>query len=150
MTTSRRIALTAGAVIVAFLIGFIWQYMRAERLETALGETRHTLALTQTEATLGAAVIEAERGKYEESRQLASDFFNGLQQSTMLAPQTARPVVAQLLSQRDSVITLLSRSEPQGAILLSRMFADFRTAVHGPGPMTPKPAAPAAGDSGEG
>jgi hypothetical protein len=145
MTTARRITLTAGAVIVAFLIGFIWQYLRAERLSRTLDDTRRTLALTQTEATLGMAVIEAEHGRYEQSRQLASTFFSSLQRTAGQRPPAAQPAVTQILGQRDSVITLLSRSEPQSSIMLGRMLAQYRTALHAPVP-APAPA-PSESDS---
>jgi hypothetical protein len=145
MTTARRITITAGAVIVAFLIGFIWQYLRAERLSTTLDDTRRTLALTQTEATLGMAVIEAEHGRYEQSRQLASTFFSSLQQTAGQRPPAAQPAVTRILGQRDSVITLLSRSEPQASIMLGRMLAEYRAALHGAVP-APAPA-PSESDS---
>lgn len=129
MTRARRIGLIAAAIIVAFLVGFFWQFVRAEQLSRTLDATQRQLAVTQAEATLGAAVIEAQRGSYETSRELASTFFTGLQRHVAQDGQNTPSAYTTILSKRDSVITLLSRADAQAAALLSRMFVEYRTAV---------------------
>jgi len=131
MTKGRRIGLIAGAIILAFLVGFAWQFVRAQRLAHTLDSTRRALATSQSEATLGAAAIEAQQGRYETSRQLASDFFTAIQGEVARASESVPPAVTTILGQRDSVITLLSRNDGQAATLLSRMFVQYRTAVGG-------------------
>jgi len=131
MTKGRRIGLIAGAIIVAFLVGFVWQYVRAQQLARTLDSTRRALATTRSEATLGAAAIEAQQGRYETSRQLASDFFTALQGDVARASASVPPAVTTILGRRDSVITLLSRNDGQAAALLSRMFVEYRAAVGG-------------------
>lgn len=131
MTRARRIGLIAAAIIVAFLVGFFWQFVRAQRASSTLETTQRQLAVARAEATLGAAVIEAQQGSFEKSRELASDFFTGVQQNVANAEQSVPPAVTTILSQRDSVITLLSRNDAQAATMLSRMFVEYRTAVGG-------------------
>jgi hypothetical protein len=123
-----RWALIAIAVLAAFLIGFLWQYVRASRLESTLAETRREHELTRLEATLATAVIEAQVGSYEEARQLMSDFFTGLQRNWPGAPAAMPDELKRILTQRDSVITILSRSNPESATLLSRLFDQYRAA----------------------
>ncbi|HEX6965945.1 MAG TPA: hypothetical protein VF166_09110 [Gemmatimonadaceae bacterium] len=129
MTRARRIGLIAAAIIAAFLVGFFWQFVRAEQLSRALDAAQRQLAVTRAEATLGAAVIEAQRGSYETSRGLASDFFTGVQRNVAQQQGGTPPAFTTILNQRDSVITLLSRSDSQAVGMLSRMFVEYRTAV---------------------
>jgi len=113
------------AVVLIFLVAFGLQYARAERL-------RAELAVARTEATLGASALEAQRGSYEVSRRLASDFFTQLQATVGEAPAAIRPQLNSILDQRDATITMLSRSDPQAGAVLQLMFTQYRTALHGP------------------
>lgn len=148
--TARRTLLWVLAVIVAFLIGFGWQYVLAQRAANQLADARAQLALAEDEATLGAATLEAQRGSYEIARQLASDFYSALDRDARLVPDSASAAVQGMLAQRDAIITMLSRSDPASASILDRYFTQYRTALHGPQgvrPLSPAPAAPAAPDS---
>jgi hypothetical protein len=153
MTDAQRWGITAGAAVVAFLIGFGWQYTRAAGFSGELDDTRRELTFHRLEATLGAATIDAQRGSFEVARQLASEFFTGLQENVAQAPQPAQAELRSILGQRDAIITSLSRGDPASGDLLSRLFVRFRVALRGPDralpvstPRAPEPA-PAAADS---
>ena len=125
----------AGIVVVLIFIAAMgWQYSRAQNLE-------QELAVARTEATLGAAALEAQRGSYEVSRRLASDFYTQLQGTIDRTPSEIRPQLSSILSQRDAVITMLSRNDAQSANVLARMFTQYRTAIHGPEPTVTPPGA---------
>ncbi len=128
MTRTKQGLLVAGGIIVAFLVGFGWQFVRAHGLSSRLDQAEHDLAVQRMEATLGAATIEAQRGQFEPARRLASDFFTGLQATVEKTPDTAAGL-QQILQQRDQVITGLSRSDPQMATALSALFVQYRNAV---------------------
>ena len=147
MTSVQRGLALAGAIVLAFLIGFGWQAMRAGRIDNQLEETRRELVFTTLEATLGAAAIEADRGSHEASRQLASDFFTGLQGAIDRAPAEAREALRALLAERDATITMLSRGDPESRHQLGRMFLRYRLAL-GREIRTP-PAPSPAGDSSD-
>lgn len=115
----------AAAVLALLLLVIGWQVIRANRLEARL-------AVATTEATLGAAALEAQRGSYEVARQLASEFFTQLQASVNDSPSDVRPQLNTILGQRDATITMLSRNDAQSAEVLARMFTQYRTALHGP------------------
>ncbi len=123
-----RLVWYALALLAAFALGALWQYAGARRGEAALGTARSALAEARLEATLASAVIEVQRGNYERGRQLASDFFTGLQRHLATAPPEAA-ALRPLYAQRDNVITVLSRSDPASAGLLSRALADFQAAT---------------------
>lgn len=158
MTSTQRTAAVVAAVLLAFLVGFGWQSIRASRIGDELERTERALAFTGLEATLGAAAIDAQRGSFEASRQSASDFFTGLQTSIDRAPAAAREELRAILAERDVTITMLSRGDPQSGDQLSRMFLRYRFAlgrhvssppasapVPGTTPDSPSPADPPAG-----
>lgn len=153
MTREQRILL-GGVImtIVAFLIGFGWQYTRARALDSDLQVSNEQLTFKRHEATLAAATIEAYRGNYEISRQLASRFFTGLQTDVGRAPEDKQMQLRAINNQRDAIITAASRSDPQTASLLGQLYSTYRVAFGespvpaqpGPGPGPgPAPAPPA-------
>lgn len=140
MTREQRILL--GGVImtvVAFLIGFGWQYMRARTLDNDRTQLMEELTFKRLEATLGAATIEAYRGNYELSRQLASNFFTGLQDGMQRAPEDKRTELNAIMRQRDVIITAASRSDPQTPSLMGQLYSTYRVAF-GDAPVAPQPA----------
>ncbi len=132
MTRTKKGLLVAGGIIVAFLVGFCWQFVRAHSLSNRLDQAEHDLAVQRMEATLGAATIEAQRGQFEPARRLASDFFTTLQASVDKAPEAGRPTLQQILQRRDEIITDLSRNDPQAGTILSALFVQYRTAIGEP------------------
>ncbi len=146
MTGARKGLFVAGGVVLAFLVGFGWQFTRAHSLEGQLDQAQRELTFQRMEATLGAATIEAQRGGFEPARQLASDFFTRLQAAVQQAPADGQAQLQQILSQRDQVITELSRNDAQAAPALAGMFVRYRAAV-GESPSAP-PGATEPGASG--
>lgn len=149
MTKTKAVLLIVLALIVGFLVGFGIELTRANGLEGQLQATRSQLELQRLEATLGAATIAAEHGEFEMARQTASTFFTGLQAHVGEEPGPAQPAMHNILSQRDAVITMLSRSDSQSGSILSGLFADYRAAlgerpstapVSAPGPSSTTPA----------
>jgi hypothetical protein len=124
-----RVTLVASA---AFLLGFGWQFARAERADRNLEEVKHAVTTARLEASLAAATIETQRGRYETARQLASEFFTAAQGSLVDAPPAMRDPLRHILSRRDTTITLLSRGEQQAAGLLTEMHSRLRTAARAP------------------
>ncbi len=144
MTGKTKGLLVAGGVVVAFLVGFGWQFGRAHTLAGQLDQARRELTFQRMEATLGAATIEAQRGGFEPARQLASDFFTQLQAAADQAPSAGQAQLQQLLAQRDQIITELSRSDAGAGAVLSQLFVRYRTAV-GENPAAPPGTEPPAG-----
>lgn len=133
MSDQSRIPLfIAAGVLAGFLVGFLWQYVRATNARTELAGVEHELTFQRLEGTLGAATIEAQRGGFETARQLASEFFSGLQQQIGSAPAQARPALDEILQRRDIMITTLSRNDPQSGPLLSQLFFRYRSAFGRP------------------
>ncbi len=142
--------LVAGLLVV-FLIGAGWQFLRAERLQDELRTTQRELVFTRLEARLGAATLEARRGSFEIARQLASAFYAGLQEEIEATPDAARLHFTAVLDRRDDVITGLSRAQENTGVLLSDLYLRYRSGMAEmaaaerwpPGSVAPEAAAPA-------
>jgi hypothetical protein len=147
VTRTREVLIAVGAIIVAFAIGFGWQYSHARRFSIDLQNAQHELGLQKLVATLGAATIDAQRGAYEPARQLASDFFTQLEAQKQAAPIGAQAQLASIALQRDAIITALSRNDPQSGVLLTALFTRLRIALGQDSAVStipaPAPAAPA-------
>ena len=135
----QNILVVAALVLVAFLIGFGWQFTRARALGTELEQTTEQLTWKELEVKLAAATIEAQRGNFEISRQLSSEFFTRLQNEIGRAPDDKRLELQAISNQRDAIITAASRSDPQTASLLGQLYSTYRVAF-GEAPVTPLPA----------
>lgn len=129
MTAQQRtILIAAAAALIGFAIGVLWQWTSARDYAGRLAAAEREYTFQRLEATLGAATIEAQRGGYEIARQLASDFFSGLQQNIGRAESAQQSVFQEILAQRDAMITALSRSDPQSGSMLAQLFVRFRVA----------------------
>lgn len=137
---SRALLYGGIAILVVFIAAMLWQLLQTRRAEARLAEARQELAVARLEATLGAATIEAQQGSYELARQLASRFFTGMQARVDEATPATRGAFEEILAQRDAVITMLSRNDPQSASMLSLLFRQLRTALYGPTRLDPIPA----------
>lgn len=140
MTNKMRFLLgLLTGIAVAFLVGFVWQLLRAEGLESELAQAREEVALARLEGTLGAAVIEAQRGNFEVARRLSSDFFTELQEQVDQGVVGPAGDIGAVLERRDAAITFLSRGDPEARDLLQRAFVMYRVAVGGPERAIPVP-----------
>lgn len=141
----RHILITIGVAIGAFLIGAGWQYLSARRVAGELTVAQREATFNGLEGTLGAATIEAQQGSYEIARQHASDFFTRLQADIGRATSEQAQPLQEILSQRDAMITALSRADPQSGPMLERLFTRFRLGIgHSVGPETTEPTPPPA------
>jgi hypothetical protein len=144
MTSREKVVLALAGILVLALLGLlVVQRTRTGQAETELERTRTLLSLQRHESTLAVVAIEAGRGSFEIARQLASDFFSGLQGDVDRAPEDAREAFRAILAQRDPMITALSRSDAQAAPQLVQLLMRYRLALgERVGPQTPA-AAPA-------
>lgn len=140
-SAARPILWAVGAAIVAFLIGFGWQFARASRIQTELDQTTQALAESRLEAGLATAFIEAQQGNFERSRQRASSFFTGLQQQVARDGASAPAAFQDILARRDATITMLSRSSPESVATLQQLYTEYRAAAKPADSVVTKPAA---------
>ena len=133
---ARNALLVVLAIVIAFGVGAAWQFMAVRAARTQLEDVTarldtatRDLAFERLESGLALATIAVQLGNFERGRQLASEFFTGLQELTPNAPAAAQASLQQLLQTRDATITLLSRSETASGLELSRMLVAYRQAL---------------------
>ena len=153
----KVIGLAVLAALVVFFLGFYPQWSRARALSRDLSATRFELQLSRLEGRLGAALAESLRGNYERSRQMMADFFTELQ-STVGRVENARQrqTLDGILAQRDEIITLLSRAQPESTQRLMLLYTTYFAAIDPAGrnspavtPPPPPPPPPAAAPPAE-
>jgi hypothetical protein len=145
----RTLALVAAGLVIAFLLGFVPEWMGKRNADRDLAAARQELRLSRLQGRLGAAVAEAMRSNYERSRQLMAGYFSGLQDAL---PAVDNPrqhtALSGILAQRDEMITLLSRAQPESSQRLMLLYSTMFTAIDPQGAVgttvTPTPLPPAA------
>jgi hypothetical protein len=138
MTRPKLIGLIVAGIAVAFFLGFLPQWSRARGLERELGDTRFELEIARLQGRLGAALAESQRSNYERARQLMTGFFSGVQQNLGRVEDPAQQQeLRAILGQRDEIITLLSRAEPESTQRLMLLYTRYFAAMDPAGQATP-------------
>jgi hypothetical protein len=145
----RTLALVAAGLVIAFLLGFVPEWMGKRNADRDLAAARQELRLSRLQGRLGAAVAEAMRSNYERSRQLMAGYFSGLQDALPAVDNPRqRTALSGILAQRDEMITLLSRAQPESSQRLMLLYSTMFTAIDPQGAVgttvTPTPLPPPA------
>jgi hypothetical protein len=128
MDRNRQIAIAVGIALVAFLLGFVPQWMRANRTGDNLQAARMELQMSRTEGKIGAALTEALRSNYERARQLMTEVYAELQTAAPRLEGTQRREVDAVLAGRDEMVTLLARAAPESSQRLMLLYTRYHTA----------------------
>ncbi len=143
MDRNRLIAIGLGIAVVAFLAGFVPQWVRANRTGDQLQAARWELGVSRTEGKIAAALTESLRSNYERSRQLMTEVYGDLQAMSPRVDERQRQELAALLAQRDEMITLLARAAPESSQRLMLIHTRYRAAMHGTAEAPQETATPA-------
>ncbi len=128
MDRNRQIAVAVGIALVAFLLGFVPQWMRASRAGDDRDQARFELRMSRTEGKVGAALTESLRSNYERARQLMTEVYAELQSAAPRLEGTQRREVDAILAGRDEMITLLARAAPESSQRLMLLYTRYHTA----------------------
>jgi hypothetical protein len=128
-TGGKGVAVGLILIVVAFFIGFFWQFYQATTVRQALAATEQELVVERLRVQLSNAAIAAQAGRYESARREMSDFYNRVQTEEWALPDELRNVTREFLAMRDEVITGLSRANPEYAGVLFGMLDRFQEAV---------------------
>jgi len=118
--------------VVGLLIGVLPLGIRLYEAQRAGEVMQQQLQATQLEMHLASAALMARHGDYTAARDAASQFFSAARQAvddadaTLSAPQ--RSHLQGVLTERDAVISLLSRGDPAGAERSTAMYVAYRAA----------------------
>ena len=139
MDRNRLIAIAVGIALVAFLLGFLPQWSRANGLRDRLTASQHDLRMARVEGQIGAALTEALRSNYERARQLMTEVYATLQAAAPSLEGAQRREAEAILAQRDELITLLARAAPESSQRVMLIYTRYYNAFH-PGAVPSPPA----------
>ena len=131
---TRRIAIYAGVLLAAFLLGLVPMWLTARERAKELGVAQTVLRVSRLQNTLANAAVDARRGEYEPARQSASEFYTNLREEmergqNSAFTQTQQENLRPLLAGRDDTITLLARSDAASGERLAGLHTAFRQTV---------------------
>jgi hypothetical protein len=129
----QRVALYATIALGFFLLGFVPMWFKTDAAIEQRDAAQRAVRLAQLHNTLATAVIDVQRGQFEPARQLTSDFYTNLRRQVdrdSLFTTSQREGLASLLSERDELITLLSRSDPSAIERLVRIYSTYSRVVN--------------------
>ena len=130
------------AIVIAFFVGFFWQFYEATTVREDLAVAEQALEVERLRVQLAQAALAAQSADYESARQRMSGFFTALQEQEEILPPELASLSDDFLAQRDQIITGLSRSNHEFAAVLYGMLGRFEEAA-------PSAAIPVGGTAGE-
>ncbi len=131
---ARRIAIYAGVLLAAFLLGLVPMWLTARERGRELDAAQTALRVSHLQNTLANVAVDARRGEYEPARQSASEFYTNLREEmergqNSAFTQTQQENLRPLLAGRDDTITLLARSDAASGERLAGLHTAFRQTV---------------------
>jgi hypothetical protein len=132
----RRIALYITLSLGFFLLGFVPMWLRANKSVEQRDVAQREVRLRQLQNTLGAAMVDVQRGEYEPARQTTSDFYTSLRHQvdaggSSIFTASQREKLRPLLAERDEIITLLARSDPAAVDRLFSVYSTYKKLNNG-------------------
>jgi hypothetical protein len=130
----NRIILLAAALVAIFLLGFVPQYIRANRLDSDLRQSREAYAGADLRDLIGLAYLQANQKNYGLAGETTGRFFNRVH---AVANQTQdgarRKALGDLLTPRDQVTAQLAKGDAGAIGVLEDLFIKTRAATRGAG-----------------
>ena len=133
MNRNRLIAIGLAVAVVAFLAGFVPQWLRAKRANETVQAVALALSMSRTEGKIAAALTESLRSNYERSRQLMTEVYDEIETLRGAATPAQRTELDAILAERDEMITLLARAAPESSQRLMLVHTRYRTSMTGGG-----------------
>jgi hypothetical protein len=129
-------AIVGAAVVVAvFLIGFLPQYMKANRLESELQQARRDVAGAELRDLAGLAYLQANQKNFGLAAETASRFFSRAREvAAQRQDEAGRKAIEDLLAVRDKVTAELAKGDPAAVNDLQDLVLKTRQATAAPAP----------------
>jgi hypothetical protein len=127
---TNRIIVVIILLIVAFLAGFVPQYVKVTRLENDLSMARQENALAQLRDLAGLAYFQASRKNYGLAAGTARDFFSRAREVADRAPDAnGSKALQELLVSQDKITAELAKGAPEALGDLQVLFEKTRQAA---------------------
>ncbi len=127
---SNKIVLIAGAFIVVFLLGFVPQYVKANRLDSELRQARQDSVGAELRDLIGLAYVQANQKNYGLAAETSSKFFALVPEVVKQTKDSNRQkALESLLTLRDKVTADLAKGDPAVMGELQDLFSRTREAT---------------------
>jgi len=127
---NNKIMLVGVLLMVAFLAGFLPQYVKGKRLERELGEARQENSLAQLRDLAGLAYLQASQKDYGLAGGTSTRFFDRTREVANQTPDpSARKPLEELLNLRDQITSELARADPGAVNDLQTLLVKTRQAT---------------------
>ncbi|HET9531632.1 MAG TPA: hypothetical protein VFQ92_14845 [Blastocatellia bacterium] len=121
----KKIVIAAGALIAAFLIGYVPSCVSARNAEEEKARLERRLKLADLRGRIGMASYEANRNNYANAAAFSSEFFNLLAETINTSTDDAlKQTLQPLLARRDEITTNLAQADPSVKDKLAQMYAE--------------------------
>jgi outer membrane murein-binding lipoprotein Lpp len=108
----NKLVISAIALVVVFLAGFVPQYAKVNRLEAELRQAQMGNAAAELRDLAGLAYIQASQKNFGNAAGTAARFFNRVREAANQIPDAnARKTYEDLLISRDKVTTQLAKGD---------------------------------------
>ena len=126
----NRLLVLGIAVVAAFLLGFIPQYVKAQRLESELRAAQQTNALAELRDLAALAYVQANQKNYGLATATASRLFNRARELANQASEAnAKKNLESILAMRDKVTAELAKGDAAAIGDLQDVFIKIRQAT---------------------
>ena len=115
------------ALIAVFLVGFVPQYVKVNRLENELRQSRQAAAGAELRDLIGFAYVQASQKNYGLAAETSSRFFNRVREvANQTQDANRRKGLEDLLALRDSVAAALAKGDAAVMDDLQQLFVKAR------------------------
>jgi RecA/RadA recombinase len=126
----NKIIVAAIAVVVVFLVGFLPEYVKANRLENEIRQSRQENAGAQLRDLIGLAYVQANQKNFGLAAETSSRFFSRAREmANQVQDATGRKALEDLLKLRDRVTAELAKGDAAVMGDLQELFVKTRQAT---------------------
>jgi hypothetical protein len=126
-TMKNKTIVAAIALITVFLLGFVPQYVKVNRLENELRQSRQEATGAELRDLIGFAYVQASQKNYGLAAETSSRFFNRVREvANQTQDANRRKGLEDLLALRDSVTAALAKGDAAVMGDLQQLFVKAR------------------------
>ena len=126
----NKVIVAAIALLAVFLLGFVPPYLKANRLENELRQSRQDGAGAELRDLIGLAYVQGNQKNYGLATETSSRFFNRAREvANQTQDASRRKALESLLSSRDKVTAELAKGDAAVISDLQQLFVQTRQAT---------------------
>jgi hypothetical protein len=130
---NNKVVISAIVLVVVFLVGFVPQYAKVNRLEAELRQAQMGNTSAELRDLAGLAYIQASQKNYGIAAETAARFFNRVREAANQTPDaSARKTYEDLLISRDRIAAQLAKGDAGVMGDLQDLFVKTRKATLAP------------------